>query len=73
MIASLKSSNTLIPLHYLLSLPPHKKSVNVEMPSADLSTYITLISSDGFEFIIRRETANVAKVLKKMLDPQSES
>lgn len=43
------------------------------MPSADLSSYITLISSDGFEFIIRRETANVAKVLKKMLDPQSES
>ena len=42
------------------------------MPSTDLSSYITLISSDGFEFIIRRETANVAKVLKKMLDPQSE-
>lgn len=42
------------------------------MPSAELSPYITLISSDGFEFIIRRETANVAKVLKKMLDPQSE-
>lgn len=35
-------------------------------------TYVTLISSDGFEFIVLREAACVAGTIKKMLDPQSE-
>ncbi|KAL8976082.1 MAG: hypothetical protein Q9177_006920, partial [Variospora cf. flavescens] len=34
-----------------------------------LSEYITLISNDGFEFIIKRDAANVAGTIKKMLDP----
>ena len=36
-----------------------------------LSKYVTLISSDGFEYIIRRETAYVAGTIKRMLDPKS--
>lgn len=35
------------------------------------SPYVTLISSDGFEFIVRRECAYVAGPIKKMLDPTS--
>lgn len=41
------------------------------MPS-ELSTYVTLISSDGFEFIVRRECAYISATIKKMLDPTSE-
>lgn len=40
------------------------------MPSSP-SPYVTLISSDGFEFIVRRESAYVAGPIKKMLDPTS--
>ncbi|CAF9936820.1 MAG: Transcription elongation factor B (SIII), polypeptide 1 (15kDa, elongin C) [Alectoria fallacina] len=39
--------------------------------AASSSPYVTLISNDGFEFIIRREAACVAGTIKKMLDPQS--
>ncbi|KAL9618994.1 MAG: hypothetical protein Q9204_008342 [Flavoplaca sp. TL-2023a] len=40
------------------------------MPSPQ-SEYITLISNDGFEFIILREAACVAGTIKRMLDPAS--
>ena len=38
-----------------------------------LSKYVTLISNDGFEFIVRREAAYVAGTIKKMLDPISQT
>ena len=37
-----------------------------------LSPYVTLISNDGFEFIVTRDAACVAGTIKKMLDPTSE-
>jgi len=39
-------------------------------PSAN-SGFVTLVSDDGFEFVIRRETAYIAGAIKRMLDPQS--
>ncbi|MCJ1291846.1 hypothetical protein MMC34_003393 [Xylographa carneopallida] len=33
--------------------------------------YVTLVSSDGFEFVVRRESAYVAGTIKRMLDPAS--
>jgi transcription elongation factor B subunit 1 len=38
-----------------------------------LSKYVTLISSDGFEFVVLREAACVSGAIKRMLDPTSES
>lgn len=35
------------------------------------SKYITLISSDGFEFVVLREAAMVSPVIKRMVDPRS--
>ena len=35
------------------------------------STHVTLISSDGFEFIVRRDCAYHSKTIKTMLDPTS--
>ncbi|KAL8709223.1 MAG: hypothetical protein Q9220_005966 [cf. Caloplaca sp. 1 TL-2023] len=32
------------------------------------SEYVTLVSNDGFEFVILREAANVAGTIRKMLD-----
>ncbi|KAK3174247.1 hypothetical protein OEA41_001491 [Lepraria neglecta] len=41
------------------------------MNTPSTSPYVTLISSDGFEFIVSRDAACVAGTIKKMLDPQS--
>ncbi|KAL8857498.1 MAG: hypothetical protein Q9178_005993 [Gyalolechia marmorata] len=35
------------------------------------SEYVTLISNDGFEFVVLREAACVAGTIRKMLDPNS--
>ncbi|WP_301476104.1 hypothetical protein [Yaniella sp.] len=37
----------------------------------DQGKYITLVSSDGFEFVVLREAALRSKVIKSMLDPRS--
>jgi len=41
--------------------------------SADesLSEYVRFVSYDGFEFIIRREAANISGHLKTAFDPKS--
>jgi hypothetical protein len=36
-----------------------------------LSKYVTLISSDGFEFVVLREAACISGAIKRMLDPTS--
>jgi hypothetical protein len=36
------------------------------------SKYVTLISSDGFEFVVLREAVLVSSTIKGMLDPKSE-
>ena len=37
----------------------------------DTSPFVTLISNDGFEFIVSRDAACVAGTIQKMLDPTS--
>lgn len=34
--------------------------------------YVTLVSSDGFEFVVLREAACISGAIKRMLDPKSE-
>ncbi|KAI1815655.1 POZ domain-containing protein [Poronia punctata] len=36
------------------------------------SKYITLASSDGYEFVVLREAAMVSPIIKSMLDPKSQ-
>ncbi|XMA09355.1 hypothetical protein WAI453_002146 [Rhynchosporium graminicola] len=36
-----------------------------------LSKYVTLVSSDGFEFVVLREAACHSGAIRKMLDPKS--
>ncbi|KAI9703837.1 MAG: hypothetical protein M1836_007608 [Candelina mexicana] len=38
---------------------------------AEPSTYITLVSNDGFKFIVRREAACVSGAIRRMVDPRS--
>jgi transcription elongation factor B subunit 1 len=33
--------------------------------------WVTLVSSDGFEFLIQREAAVIAGTIRRMLDPKS--
>jgi len=40
--------------------------------TSGLSKYVTLVSNDGFEFVVLREAACVSGAIKKMLDPKSE-
>ncbi|KAH9893879.1 Skp1 family protein [Xylariomycetidae sp. FL2044] len=35
------------------------------------SKYITLVSSDGFEFVVLRKAAFISPVIKSMLDPRA--
>ena len=51
--------------------PHHDSSPQRPTMAASPSPYVTLISSDGFEFIVSRDAACVAGTIKKMLDPQS--
>ncbi|CAK4031437.1 transcriptional elongation regulator elc1 elongin c [Lecanosticta acicola] len=41
------------------------------MASADLTEYVTLISSDGYSFVVRRPAACISDAIKRMLDPQN--
>ncbi|KAI2463343.1 POZ domain-containing protein [Annulohypoxylon bovei var. microspora] len=36
------------------------------------SKYITLVSSDGYEFVVLREAAFISPAIKSMLDPNSQ-
>lgn len=38
------------------------------METAGKSKYITLVSGDGFEFVVLREAAMVSPLIKSMLD-----
>lgn len=38
-----------------------------------LSKYVTLVSSDDFEFVVLREAACISGAIKRMLDPASET
>ncbi|KAI1165929.1 BTB/POZ protein [Nemania serpens] len=37
-----------------------------------LSKYVTLVSSDGFEFVVLREAVLASSAIKGMLDPKSQ-
>jgi len=41
-------------------------------PVAATSDYVTLVSSDGFEFQVLRSCATIAGAIRRMLDPSSE-
>lgn len=36
------------------------------------SEYVTLVSSEGFEFVVARAATDVSPVIKRMLDPKSQ-
>lgn len=40
------------------------------MPPA--SKYVTLVASDGFEFVVLREAAQVSPIIRSMLDVKSQ-
>lgn len=39
---------------------------------ADESKYVTLISCEGFEYVVLRDAALISPVVKGMIDPKSE-
>jgi elongin-C len=43
------------------------------MPSpSGPSKYVTLVASDGFEFVVLREAAQVSPIIRSMLDVKSQ-
>jgi hypothetical protein len=38
----------------------------------DAPDYVTLVSNDGFEFLVQRKSACLSGAIKRMLDPNSE-
>ncbi len=43
----------------------------MDLDAPEPSKYITLISSDGFEFVVLRKAAYISPAIEKMLDPKS--
>lgn len=41
------------------------------MAADKVPEYVTLISSDGYEFVVLREAACVSGAIRRMLDPKS--
>lgn len=44
----------------------------MDLSDPEPSRYVTLVSSDGFEFVVLRQAASISPAIKKMLDPKSE-
>ncbi|KAI5926004.1 Skp1 family protein [Camillea tinctor] len=44
----------------------------MDVDSSSPSKYITLVSSDGFEFVVMRKAAFISPAIKSMLDPKSQ-
>lgn len=40
---------------------------------ANTSEYVTLVSNDGYQFVVKRSAACVSGALRRMLDPKSRS
>ncbi|KAI9667418.1 MAG: hypothetical protein M1821_000233 [Bathelium mastoideum] len=41
------------------------------MSTSQLTDYVTLVSSDGFEFVVQRSAARISGALNRMLDPKN--
>ncbi|KAG9257446.1 BTB/POZ protein [Emericellopsis atlantica] len=41
------------------------------MASGEPSKYVTLVSGDGFEFVVLREATKVSPIISGMIDPRS--
>lgn len=55
-----------------LKLYPISTTMESSNATATLSKYVTLISNDGFEFVVLREAACISGAIRRMLDPKSE-
>jgi hypothetical protein len=60
-----------------IELYPNHSHPNSTSPSktnmSDQSPYVTLISSDGYSFIVQRSSACISGAIKRMLDPSCTS
>lgn len=61
-------------LFYYFSTPHHSSLIKPEMSDSETPQfeYVTLVSGDGFEFIVPRSTACVSGTIRRMLDPSSQ-
>lgn len=57
----------------LFSFPPLyiQAQANNSMSSTTQQEYVTLVSGDGFEFVVPRSTACVSGTIRRMLDSSS--
>jgi hypothetical protein len=66
------TSRRLFKPRFLVCFHPQHNST-ITMSDKKLPEYVTLVSSDGFEFVVRRSAAVIAKTLDRMFDPASKS
>lgn len=51
--------------------PRNKHSTMASTEQTDAPDYVTLVSNDGFEFLVQRKSACLSGAIKRMLDPNS--
>lgn len=70
-----KFSLLLFPSEINFSRHKMKRLYSASGDDADASApskYVTLVSGDGFEFVVLREAAKISPIIKGMLDPRSQ-
>lgn len=62
------------PSSFFITAHPRKtQSTMADTEQTDAPDYVTLVSNDGFEFLVQRKSACLSGAIKRMLDPNSVS
>lgn len=56
-------------IQQLQASPLYITSHRIATSMSDAADYVTLISSDGFSFVVQRSSACISGAIKRMLDP----
>ena len=75
LVTILACLNALLPLSsFKPSYSPAVNELPITVNAINMATetdYVTLISNDGFSYVVQRSSACISPAIKKMLDPNS--
>jgi hypothetical protein len=73
-LATASFIDSVVPSSSSISAHPRtNQSTMADTEQTDAPDYVTLVSNDGFEFLVQRKSACLSGAIKRMLDPNSVS